>query len=240
MTILATSLAAALAFAGLLAGPSRAACPPASVAVARAFHISRWVVHARLIAADDHWAGPEDSWTLFHAQILHAYKGRPPPQLAILTHGDDAGLWLDRGSLGNVGQDYLLFLRAAAPGSPVAGAAEVSDRCGQSKPWALVPRNEVSALEGRPVGRAPLAKRGPRRSKAKRHRARPQAEAVATEPYPARESFEDATPHPTQAPVVEAAPQTPTQSRRWRWPAPLRKLFHPHASASPTTDSPGP
>lgn len=161
----ARAMIAAVSLAGAPAPPAVAApvqvgCPRSpAVAVARAFHVSTWVVRARLTGADDHWGGAEKSWTMFHAQILEAYKGHPPPRLDVLTHGDDAGVWLDRGSLSDVGQEYLLFLRPAAPDAPIHGAAQVSDRCGKSEPWLRVSHEEARSLES-PFGpRIPPARR---------------------------------------------------------------------------------
>jgi hypothetical protein len=167
---------AAIIFAGTLAAapaaqavPAHTACPrDPAVAVARSFRASRWVVRARLTAADDHWAGAGDSWTLFHTRTLRPYKGRPPARMDILTHGDDAGTWLDRGSLSGLGQDYLLFLRPAPRGAPIEGAAQVSDRCGASKPWSWVSNEEARSLTA-PSGPAAVAARRRVRPKAASH-----------------------------------------------------------------------
>ncbi|HEY2048939.1 MAG TPA: hypothetical protein VGH03_06330 [Caulobacteraceae bacterium] len=114
----------------------------------KAFRNATWVVRARFTAADDQWAGAGHSWSLIHARVIHAYKGRPPPRLEILTRGDDGGAWLSRGSLSELGEEYLLFLRPAPPGSPIEDVAVVSDRCGASKPWSRVSYHEARLLEG--------------------------------------------------------------------------------------------
>jgi hypothetical protein len=155
-----------------------------------------WVVRARLTAADDHWGAVGQSWTLIHTQILRAYKGHPPPRLDILTRGDDAGPWLDGSSLSNLGQDYLLFLRPAPPGSPIEGVAMVSDGCGASRPWTRVSHEEFRSLEGQ-AGRLTLAQGGVVRSAGHLHHVR----ASGAERARAR------------------------RNRHWRWPAPLRSLF---------------
>lgn len=195
--------AVVLGLAGALAAAAQPAeCPRASsAAVARAYRHSTWVVRARLAAADDHWADAGQSWSLIHTQILRAYKGRPPSRLDILTHGDDAGPWLDRGSISDLGQDYLLFLRPAPPGSPMEGVAMVSDGCGASRPWSRVSREEIRSLES-PAGRFVLAERGALRSAAPVRRVR-----VATAERPRAR-----------------------RSRHWRWPAPIRALFFPHTA----------
>jgi hypothetical protein len=155
---------AVLSIVGALAAPAGAtgvSCPRApQAAVARAFHNSTWVVRARFTAADDQWSGARQSWTLIHIRILHAYKGRPPPRLEILTRGNDAGAWLSRGSLSGLGEEYLLFLRPAPPGAPIAGAAMVSDACGSSKPWSRVSYREAKFLEA-PRSHVVLAERSP-------------------------------------------------------------------------------
>jgi hypothetical protein len=152
---------ALLGLAGVLApaiaAPERMECPRTSYAAAtRAYRDSMWVVRARLSAADDHWGAAGQSWTLIHTQIVHTFKGRPPPRLDILTHGDDSGPWLDGSSLSNLGEDYLLFLRPAPPGSPIEGVATVSDGCGASKPWSRVSHEEIRSLAS-PPGRLTLA-----------------------------------------------------------------------------------
>jgi len=158
--IVALGLPAAAASARAIDRPG---CPHApSVAVARAYHDSTWVVRARLTAADDHWSGAGESWTLIHTQTLHAFKGRPQAKLDVLTRGDDADPWLRGGSLGGLGQEYLLFLRPAPQGAPIEGLAMVSDGCGASKPWSHVSHEELRSLES--PGHLLVAERNSQRS----------------------------------------------------------------------------
>ena len=174
----------------------RAACSHApSYVIARAYRDSTWVVRARFTAADDHWSGAGESWTLIHTQTLHAFKGRPPPKLDILTHGDDAGPWLDGGALGELGQEYLLFLRPAPRGSPIEGVAMVSDGCGASKPWSHVSHEEARSLE------------------APGHFARLDRTSVKSGG------------HAQHVRVASAEKTKGHHQRHWRWPAPLRGLF---------------
>lgn len=193
---------AAAAVSPAVGAPVQAVCPRSSaVAVVRAFHLSRWVVRARLTGADDHWGGAGESWTMLHAEILEAYKGHPPPRLDVLTHGDDAGVWLDRGSLRDVGQEYLLFLRPA-PDAPIHGAAQVSDPCGKSEPWIRVSHEEARSLK------SPFGPRLPPAHSFSRSRAGA---------------------HHGRGEVVHASTQR--SSHRWRWPAPLRALFSHHSDS---------
>ncbi|HEY1929782.1 MAG TPA: hypothetical protein VGG92_20120 [Caulobacteraceae bacterium] len=174
----------------------RTGCPHvSSERIARAYRDSTWVVRARFAAADDHWSGAGESWTLIHTQTLHAFKGRPPPRLDILTRGDDAGPWLDGGALGALGQEYLLFLRPAPRGAPIEGVAMVSDGCGASKPWSHVSHGEARSLE------------------APGHFARPQRIAMKSEG------------HARHVRVASEEKTKGHKSKHWRWPEPLRGLF---------------
>jgi hypothetical protein len=204
-TLLAVALAATLAAASAAAIPEPTACAhDPSATVARAFRASKWVVRVRLVGVDDHWGGAGESWTLLHAQTLRPYKGRPPARLDVLTHGDDAGPWLDRGSLSGLGQDYLLFLRPSPPGSSRPDAAVVSEGCGASKPWVRVSPGEARALES-PYGPVVLAERSPFRSGIGSH-------------------------HPYGG-VVRHSPSRPSHGGRWR--TPLHGIFHPRPSTAP-------
>ena len=42
----------------------------AKTTLAQEFADSQWVVRVRVVAADDHWSDEEDSWTIYHLQVV--------------------------------------------------------------------------------------------------------------------------------------------------------------------------
>ncbi len=115
------------------------------------FHDARWVVRVRLIAADDHWSDEDDSWTLYHLQVLAAYKGKPPLRVDMFTYRDSGGFYLDKGMGHDLGGDYLLFLRPYGSTDQMPAQArhamEVNYSCGQSQEWSKVTPAQQQRLE---------------------------------------------------------------------------------------------
>ena len=148
-------ICAAIAF-GLAIPPADALCiyhgqTYAKTTVAQEFADSQWVVRVRVTAADDHWSDEEDSWSLYHLQVLTSFKGNPPARIAMFTYRDSGGFFLDKGMANDLGGEYLLFLdpvshRETAPGT-AKNATEVNYSCGQSKVWSAVSTSERQELE---------------------------------------------------------------------------------------------
>ncbi|HYI47547.1 MAG TPA: hypothetical protein VEX35_03695 [Allosphingosinicella sp.] len=156
----------AILTAALLAiplSPVRAACSyggvdNATTTMAQQFRDSRWVVRARVLAADNHWSDDGESWTRYSLAVVRAYKGAPPARLAFFTTRDSGAFYLDRGTMPDLGGEYLLFLNPIRPYRgqlPAArGAVFVNYACGQSRPWAEVPGTDerrLDLLAGRPT-----------------------------------------------------------------------------------------
>jgi hypothetical protein len=139
----------------LLASSAHALCiyhgeMNAKTTVAQEFADSHWVVRVKLIAADDHWSDEEDSWTIYHLQVLTDFKGKPPNRLEMFTYRDSGGFFLDKGTFNDLGGEYLLFLdpishKESAPAAAL-NATEVNYSCGQSKTWASVTKTEQQQL----------------------------------------------------------------------------------------------
>ena len=123
----------------------------AKTTVAQEFADSRWVVRVRVIAADDHWSDKEDSWSLYHLQVLTSFKGNPPARIAMFTYRDSGGFFLDKGLANDLGGEYLLFLDSVSHQDTAPGiakdATEVNYSCGQSKSWNAVSTSERQELE---------------------------------------------------------------------------------------------
>ncbi len=122
----------------------------AKTTVAQEFADSQWVVRVKVVAADDHWSDEDDSWTIYHLQVLTAYKGKPPARIEMFTYRDSGGFYLDKGLANNLGGEYLLFLdpishEDSAPAS-AENATEVNYSCGQSKAWNALTGSERQEL----------------------------------------------------------------------------------------------
>jgi hypothetical protein len=121
----------------------------AKTTVAQEFADSQWVVRMKLIAADDHWSMEEDSWTIYHLQVLTAFKGEPPTSLEMFTYRDSGGFFLDKGVFNDLGGEYLLFLDPISHKQSVPAAAlnatEVNYSCDQSKTWVSVTKRSNSS-----------------------------------------------------------------------------------------------
>ena len=110
------------------------------------FHDARWVVRVKVVAADNHWSDEDESWTLYHLQVITAFKGKPQPRIELFTYRNSGGFYLDKGMNADLGGEYLLFLDPVSNQEKVPSAArnatEVNYACGQSKAW-----NEVSSAD---------------------------------------------------------------------------------------------
>ena len=121
----------------------------AKTTLSREFVDSRWVVRAKVIAADDHWSDEEDSWTIYRLEVLTAFKGTPPSRISLFTYRDSGGFYLDKGMTHDVGGEYLLFLNTKFKQTLPAkakGATEVNYACGQSRPWSDVSIGDETRL----------------------------------------------------------------------------------------------
>jgi hypothetical protein len=84
-----------------------------------------WVVRARVLSATNGVveAGKLDAgspWTLYHLQVVHSYKGKPPQRIAFFTMRNSGGFYMDRPWVPlprghDLGGEYLLFLNPVAP-----------------------------------------------------------------------------------------------------------------------------
>jgi len=115
------------------------------------FSDSKWVVHVKVLSADDHWSDEGDSWTIYHVEVLNSYKDGPRRRIDLFTYRNSGGFYLDKGMSNDLGGEYLLFLNpidSEARRPPAAkGAAEVNYACGQSKLWAQVDPAELRRLK---------------------------------------------------------------------------------------------
>lgn len=122
----------------------------AKTTVAQEFADSRWVVRIKVIAADDHWSDEDDSWTLYHLQVLTTFKGKPPARIDMFTYRDSGGFFLDKDMSNDLGGEYLLFLdplshQDSAP-ALARNATEVNYECGQSNAWDAISNSERREL----------------------------------------------------------------------------------------------
>ena len=122
----------------------------AKTTLSQEFADARWVVRAKVTAADDHWSDDDESWTIYHLAVLTAFKGTPPSGLRLFTYRDSGGFYLDKGMSNDLGGEYLLFINPINSKQKVPtaarGATWVNYACGQSKPWADVSSRELIAL----------------------------------------------------------------------------------------------
>jgi len=122
----------------------------AKTTVAQEFADSDWVIHVKVIAADDHWSDEDGSWTLYHLQVMTAFKGKPPAPIEMLTYRDSGGFIWTRATFPDLGGEYLLFLDPIGHPDSVSAAArnatEVNYSCGQSKPWSSVNEKDRQRL----------------------------------------------------------------------------------------------
>lgn len=131
----------------------------AKTTIGQEFKDSKWVVKAKVVAAEDHFSDEDESWTLYRLEVEHAYKGRPPQRLRFFTTRDSGGFYMDKAWVRlpaghDFGGKYLLFLnpwptRKDLP-PQAKGAVFVNYSCGVSGPWSKVSsadRERLSALE---------------------------------------------------------------------------------------------
>ncbi|MDG5493741.1 hypothetical protein [Niveispirillum sp. BGYR6] len=123
----------------------------AKTTIAQEFADSKWVVRARVIAADYHWSDEDDSWTLYKLETVESFKGKLPAKFTFFTYRDSGGFYMDaEGGTPDLAGEYLLFLipRPWPKTDPSAAknALWVNYNCGQSKAWPKVTPEEVAQL----------------------------------------------------------------------------------------------
>jgi hypothetical protein len=122
----------------------------AKTTLAQEFADSKWVVRVKVVAADNHWSDEDDSWTIYHLQVMTAFKGKPPTRIEMFTYRDSGGFYLDKGMANDLGGEYLLFLDPVSHKESVPTAArdatEVNYSCGQSKAWSSLSMSEHHKL----------------------------------------------------------------------------------------------
>lgn len=123
----------------------------ARTTVAQELQDSRWVVRARVVSADYHWADEGPSWTTYTLRVIENFKAPAPDAIRLFTYRDSGGFYLDEdSSLPDLDSDYLLFLaaRPLAPTDPLAAkdSFTVNYACGQSKKWAETTDEERRVL----------------------------------------------------------------------------------------------
>jgi hypothetical protein len=80
----------------------------AKTTIHQEFADSRWVVRAKVVAAETHWSEDEASWTIYNLRVLTSFKGRPPAHVNLFTYRDSGGFYLDKGMANDLGGEYLL------------------------------------------------------------------------------------------------------------------------------------
>lgn len=152
---------ASVAFVALLTSttPAHALCVYddkmyAKTTLAQEFRDSKWVVKAKVEAADYHWANYGPSWTIYSIRVLTRFKGPAVRNLRLFTFRDSGGFYLDKGTDPDLDSDYLLFLDPPMQTLPrrVKNVVQVNYACGQSKPWSEVTasdQRELTRLAGR-------------------------------------------------------------------------------------------
>jgi hypothetical protein len=152
--MIGAALVASVAAVAAVATPARAFCEYdgvlyAKTTIAQEFRDSRYVVRARLLAADYHWSDEDESWTTYKVRILRYYKGAGPAKLKVFTYRNSGGFYLDKGSNPDLEGEYLLFLHAPFSQLPkgARGAWDVNYSCGKSGTWAKVPASDRQTLE---------------------------------------------------------------------------------------------
>lgn len=132
------------AFALLTKCPANAVCiykgqMYAKTTLSQEFSDSKWVVRAKVTAADNHWSDEDESWTIYHLRVLASFKGEPPATIELFTYRDSGGFYLEKGINADLGGEYLLFLNPISHDLKVPAAArsatEVNYSCGQSRAW---------------------------------------------------------------------------------------------------------
>lgn len=118
----------------------------AKTTAAQEYADADWVVHVRVMAADEHWSDDDDSWTIYHLKVLQSFKGKAAAKMQMFTYRDSGGFYLDKGMYADLGDEYLLYLdaipeRAIVPRA-AHGATEVNYACGQSKLWSQTTSTE--------------------------------------------------------------------------------------------------
>ena len=114
------------------------------------FADARWVVRVKVIAADNHGSDQDESWTIYHLDVLTAFKGKPSSRIEMFTYRDSGGFYLDQGTKPDIGGEYLLFLDPISGSEKVPLAArsatEVNYSCGQSREWKAVTSSQQQQL----------------------------------------------------------------------------------------------
>ncbi len=151
---------AALALALLPTGPMDALCiykgrMNAKTTLPQEFSDSKWVVRAKVTAAQNYRSDEGESWTIYNLRVRSTFKGAPPSRLKLFTYRDSGGFYLDRGMDADLERDYLLFLDPISKSLsvPVAArsATEVNYNCGQSRAWTgvtVADQRQIARLAG--------------------------------------------------------------------------------------------
>ncbi len=122
------------------------------------FAESRWVVHARVVAADYWWppvTSDESAWATYRLEVLNSFKGPAPDEFLFFTERNSGGYYMDiplpQGGGADIGGEYLLFLN---PSDWHSGRVQTSDEivfvnyaCGQSRRWIEVSADDRGLLE---------------------------------------------------------------------------------------------
>ena len=129
----------------------------AKTTVGEEFRDSKWVVKARVLAANSQWEGytTDVPWTIYSLAVVQSFKGHAPDHITMFTFRDSGGFPLDKGISPNIGGEYLLFLNPVTADPDFSEQAfpkeayqstEVNYSCGQSKPWSEVNASEKQEL----------------------------------------------------------------------------------------------
>lgn len=152
------------AFALLTKCPANAVCiykgqMYAKTTLSQEFSDSKWVVRAKVTAADNHWSdylGGDNPWTIYHLRVLASFKGELPATIELFTYRDSGGFYLDKGAKADIGGEYLLFLNPVSQDLEVPAVARsatvVNYSCGQSRAWTDVnnaDREELAEMSQR-------------------------------------------------------------------------------------------
>lgn len=121
----------------------------AKTTVAQERRDAKWVVKARIVSADYHWADVGASWTVYQLRVVTRFKGPPGRIVRLFTYRDSGGFYLDGNNASpGLGTDYLLFLVPSTQTLPrgIGTVTQVNYACGQSRRWSELSRADRAAL----------------------------------------------------------------------------------------------